>query len=289
MSLACTIAAPAMASPAEEEADNRSSRIILGAVGDVFALANKISTPLAAHRYAQFAGKVPRGSMITVGASQTWAQVAAMRQGSALHRDVVRWAREIKSRPGRPLLAYSHEPESAVHSHKGSAGEFIRAFRRVVEVFRQENADNVRFTWQMTAWSFRADPGNRLSAPRWYPGDRYVDVVGADAYNWFTCGEGSGRWMSLRDLVRPAIAFAKLHEKKSAVPEFASFTNPRRARWLDNAHDFLGNHKANIVAAFYFQQDPTNPANPDCKWKLTRDAEFLAFRRMARDSEDFRR
>ena len=98
---------------------------------------------------------------------------------------------------------------------------------------RAHGATNLRYTWQMTGWSFRTSRSDRIAAWRWYPGDRYVKVVGPDEYNWFTCGEGQGNWVSLGKLARPALRFAAVHHKKLAIPEFASYkSGDRRARWV---------------------------------------------------------
>jgi len=64
---------------------------------------------------------------------------------------------------------------------------------------------------------------------KWYPGDAYVDNVAADAYNWFTCGHGAGRWNELSTLTDPVLAFARAHGKPASLPEFASHQDARHA------------------------------------------------------------
>jgi Glycosyl hydrolase family 26 len=264
-----------------------ASPIYLGAVGEVDQLSRQTGTPLAVHAYAHVDQPVPVARMITVKADATWRQVASMQPGSALYSDVVRWARTIASRPGPVFLAYHHEPEASGSSGYGSAAEFIKAYQRVVSVFRAQGAKNVRFTWQMTDWAFRVSPADARSAARWYPGDAYVDVVGVDAFNWSDCGEGRGRWMSLAALVNPALTFARAHGKQASLPEFGADPDPLRAQWLADAHAYLAANNDVVAAAFYFNRGPTNPANLDCSWTLNRSAEFAAFGDMARDRSHF--
>jgi beta-mannanase len=223
--------------------------------------------------------------MLTVGSGgYTWRQVANMQPGTQLYNNVVRWANTLRDRGGSPLLSYSHEPEQSSRSGLGGAEDFKDAFRKVVSVMRAHGATNVRYTWHMTGWSFRASPSSSSYAAKWYPGDAYVDIVGPDEYNWFTCGEGMGKWLQLGELVQPAIDFAKAHGKKLAIPEFASYIDGRRTDWIQQAHQFLEANRGTVVAAFYFQYHPTNKANSDCVWALQRDSEYNAFETMVRDS-----
>jgi hypothetical protein len=262
--------------------------ILLGAVGDVGALSKSIGAPLATHAYGYFNQSVPQGRMISVKASGTWAQTAAASPGSPLYNDIVRWANTIKARPGRTMLAFNHEPEASGNTSRGTSQDFIRAWRRVVDIFRKQGVTNVDFTLQMTDWSYRTSVTDPRHVSKWYPGDAYVDVVGADAYNWYTCGHGKGRWVELKTLTDPVISFARTHRKKASLPEFASFTNSRRADWVRNAHQYLAANRDIVVAAFYFQHPPTNGANSDCVWKLNTSAEYKAYGDMARNTSVFR-
>lgn len=264
-----------------------AERIRIGAVGDVAGLSRSIGAPLAKHSYAHFDQKVPDGRMISVKARSTWAETAKAAPGSAQYADIVRWADTIKSRPGPIMFAFNHEPEAAGNLSKGTPQDFIRAWRRVVDIFRQRGVRNVEYTLQMTAWAYRAAPSDRRHISKWYPGDAYVDNVGADAYNWYTCGHGNGRWMELKALADPLVAFARSRGKKASLPEFASFTDTRRAQWIRNAHQYLVANRGTITAAFYFQQNPTNPSNQDCRWKLSTSAEYKAYGEMAKNSTYF--
>jgi beta-mannanase len=258
--------------------------IYVGAVGEVEQLARETGSSLAVHAYAHFDQPVPDARMITVKADATWQEVAAAPPGSALHSDIVRWARTIEGRPGPVFFAYHHEPEASGSSGYGSSADYVSAYRRVVSLFRAEGVTNVRFTWQMTDWAFRVSPADPRHAAHWYPGDDYVDVVGADAFNWFDCGEGRGRWMPLATLVDPALDFARAHGKQVSLPEFGADPDPRRAQWLAEAHDYFVANRDVVTAVFYFNRGPTNPANSDCAWTLDRPAEHAAFGDMARDS-----
>jgi hypothetical protein len=244
---------------------------------------------LANHAYAFFSGKVPTAEMITVSAANVrWRDVAAAGPGSTLYNQIVSWAQTIKARGGAVMVAYNHEPEAHDRLTLGSAADFIAAYRHVVSIFDQVGASNVIWTWQMTAYAFRVSPSSEQYAPKWYPGDEFVDNVGADAYNWISCGAtGNGRYNELQFLGDPVVAFARAHGKKASFPEFASHANANRATWLDNAHRYLVQNQDIITAAFYFNRPPTIASNADCRWGLTAASEYGQLREMAQDTAHF--
>ncbi len=140
----------------------------------------------------------------------------------------------------------------------------------------------------MTAYAFRVSPTSDQYAPKWYPGDEFVDNVGADAYNWISCGAtGTGKYNELQFLGDPVVAFARAHGKKASFPEFASHANANRAQWLDNAHRYLVQNQDIITAAFYFNRPPTIASNADCQWGLTASSEYGQLREMAQDTAHF--
>lgn len=240
------------------------------------------------HAYSQFSSKPPTARMITVHAgSANWRQVANAQPGSALYNDIVRWAQTIKARPGRVMLAYNHEPEAAPGGYRGTASEFIAAWRRVVTIFRNQGVRNVEWTWQMTAYAFRVKSSDPRHAARWYPGNAYVDNIGADAYNWYNCGHGNGKWTELKALGDPVIAFARAHGKVASFPEFASHANANREQWIRNAHRYFLANQDILTAAFYFNRPPTVSANGDCRWSLSTRGELDAIGDIARDRQHF--
>ena len=247
--------------------------------------------PLADHAYAFFTAKVvPQAAMVTVSAANTpWRTVAAAGPGSALYDDIVRWAQAIKARGTTVMVAYNHEPEGHDRLQLGSATDFINAYRHVESIFTEQGATNVVWTWQMTAYAFRVDPASDQAAAKWYPGDAWIDNVGADAYNWYTCGStGTGQYSELQQIGDPVLAFARAHGKAASFPEFASHANSNRVQWLNDAQQYFIRNRDVLTAAFYFNRPPTIAANADCRWGLTSSGEYGALRQMALDTAHFK-
>ena len=290
--LACLAAGAAAVSAVTvtTTADARTP-MYFGSVGGGYSQAVSASGEnLANHAYSTFTSKPPVARMITVHAGgASWRQVAAAKSGSALYADIVRWAKEIKSRGGRVMVAYNHEPEAAAGGQHGTPADFIAAWRRVHTIFDQQGANNVEWTLQMTAYAFRVKSGDARSISRWYPGDAWVDNVGADAYNWISCGAtGNGTYNSMKTLGDPVLAFARAHGKAASFPEFASHANAQRPQWLADAHDYFVANEDVLSAAYYFNRPPTIASNADCKWGLTSAAEYAGLRSMAQDTAHFR-
>jgi len=285
--LAClAVGAAAVSAVTVPSAADARTPMYFGSVAGGYEHASSASGEnLANHAYSTFSSKPPVARMITVHAGgSSWRQVANAGPGSSLYNDIVRWAQTIKARGGNVMVAFNHEPEAAPGGYRGTPAEFIAAWRRVVTIFRQQGASNVEWTLQMTAYAFRVKSSDARSINRWYPGDAWVDNVGGDAYNWNTCGEGSGKYNELKVLGDPVLAFARAHGKAASFPEFASHASGNRVQWLRNAHQYFLANQNTLSAAFYFNRPPTVKANNDCRWSLSTSAEWDAFGDIARDS-----
>jgi hypothetical protein len=260
---------------------NASVPIVQGITGDAPTFSSTLGDPVADHAYAHVSqAKIPVAKMITVGPGVTWRTYANAQPGSSLYNNTVRWADALRDRGGTTLVSFDHEPEA---NGTSNTADFIAAFRKWVSIFRAEGATNVEQVWQMTAYSFRTNPADRRYAAKWYPGDEYVDIVGADPYNWYGCGPGRNQWVELSTLADPALEWARSRGKQFALPEYASNIDSqdvtRRATWLRNAHAWMVANADSIRAVFYFQQK----IRVDCTCKLQYSDELQAYREIAED------
>lgn len=63
------------------------------------------------------------------------------------------------------------------------ATKYQAAFRRIVDVIRQEEVDNVEFVWQAAAFPLDVlNDGGYTDYRDWYPGDEYVDWMGVSLF-----------------------------------------------------------------------------------------------------------
>ncbi len=204
------------------------------------------------------------------GAGIRWAEIAAAQPGSRLYDEITRLGDQIRTFGDPMYLIFHHEPEADGNTSFGSAADFVAAWRKIVGVIRAQGAINARFLWTMTVYSFTLNPPERRAAVTWYPGDAYVDAIGADAYNWSTCRGRDEGWRSLRELIEPLRVFGALHpDKELWLPEYGSVEDPgdpgRKGQWLrDMGALFAAPGWEQFRGVTYF--DDTDPATPACRW-----------------------
>ena len=214
-----------------------------------------------------------------------WREIANAQPGSTLHNDIVRWADRVKALGGHVYFTFNHEPETSLNS-SGTGAEFIAAWRKVVTVFRDRGVTNADYLWIMTAFSFKAK--DRRRAVDWYPGEAYLDYIGADAYNWYNCRPGtSNPWNSLEQLVNPMRLFAQGKVIKGImVPEWASTEDPaqpsRKAQWIGDARAlFKKPGWERFKGVLYYNK---SSKYPNCRWFVdSSQASLTAFSGMAND------
>ena len=161
----------------------------------------------------------------------------------------------------------------------GAPAKYVAAWRHVVDVFRAQGATNVR-------WVFNPNVGNALThtasgASNWnwyanyYPGDAYVDYVGAHGFNGPSVWGGS--WQSFETMTNGAGADYMLSDLASRYPtkpiiigEFATQEGSagQKAQWITDAYQRM---RANprVVGAVWFN------ANKEADWRVDSSAASL--------------
>ena len=133
---------------------------------------------------------------------------------------------------GHPVyLSIHHEPEN--DGTYGSQADYVAAYRHVIDIFRSRGVSNVAFSWTMMAWSFDVRSGESIQ--NWYPGDSYVDVIGADGYNWAP-GRAGSKWTMAASVFDNVNTFATSRQKPWMAVEYGVQEDPsdpnRKAAWL---------------------------------------------------------
>ena len=131
------------------------------------------------------------------------------------------------------LFRFGHEmnlPSIEWQMKSNTPEDFVNAWRHMVEIFRAEHADNVRWVW-----SPNADCMGSCPFTDYYPGDAYVDWVGIDVYNF---AEAHGTpWHSLSDLLTSSYrSLTRLTDKPMMLSEIASVEEGGdKAAWIRTA------------------------------------------------------
>lgn len=220
------------------------------------------------------------------GAAVPYAGIAGAVQGDAAYTRIVQWAQAVKGFGGPVMFTYNHEPEAAKSDAMGSATDYVAAWRKIVTVFRQQGVTNAEYVFIGTDYGWgRTDA---RSAALYYPGDAYVDDIGADAYNWYTCRpQAQIAWRSLQAIIEPLRLFGLKHPGKGLVlPEIGTVEDPgspaRKAQWYSDARALFAQPayaQLREVGEWY------GPDGDACDWRVNSSSASLdAFRAWGADA-----
>ncbi|MEU4218535.1 glycosyl hydrolase, partial [Actinoplanes sp. NPDC026623] len=128
---------------------------------------------------------VARSSTLMV--SWHGAPYAGINDGSS-DRNIARVARKLAGMKRPILLRWGWEMNGDWFEWDGAhngrdAAAYVKAWRRMHRIFREQGAGNVAWVWSPNWNSAPAQSWNRIQ--RYYPGDDYVDWVGVSGYDFY--------------------------------------------------------------------------------------------------------
>jgi hypothetical protein len=198
----------------------------------------------------------------------------------------VSWQAIADAQPGSALYA-----DTSNSQRSGTPTEFIAAWRKWVSVMKSESVTNARFSYTTAILNYSVSPTSKKYAPKYYPGDAWVDDIAVDAYNMY-CKKKNGTfanpWRSLATLLAPFMAFVADHPGIPLVlAEFGSPEDPnapgRKAQWIADAQQmFKQPAYQRFIAISYWNTVSHN--YDDCDFRITTSASAVnAFQTMASD------
>jgi len=225
------------------------------------------------------------------GANIPYLQIANAQPGSAHYNTMVRWANGIKGYDGQVYVSFNHEPDTSNSQRSGSAADFIAAYRKFVDVMRAQDVGNAHFAYTTAVRNYSVSPTSPKYAPKFYPGDAWIDVIAIDAYNMYCRKKNGGfanPWRSLATLLQPFMDFVATHPGPDlVVAEWGTPEDPanpqRKAQWITDARQmFKQPGYERFVGVSYWNQLSHNYDN--CDFRITSSqASINAFAAMAND------
>ena len=170
---------------------------------------------------------------------------------------ITKWAQGVKEFGYPIFIRYAHEfnidgyPWGTIHQNQ-DATLYIKAFQRVVQIYRKVGATNAMFVWCPMNFSYPDEPWNDYIKS--YPGDEYVDWIGIDGYNWGKAREWSF-WQTFEELFREPVRIISraFPTKPIMVAEFSSDpTGGDKAKWISDIPDYLQATLKNVKAIYWF-------------------------------------
>lgn len=176
------------------------------------------------------------------------------------------FASQIAQYPSNFLLRWGHEMNLDDYSWSGYCNgrnaeapqRFIAAYRRIIDIFRQAGATNVKWIWSPSFDSHPAEAWNDIES--YYPGDEYVDWIGVVGYNFGQSRVWSGyHWDTFDDLFRVFLEDAQQRypDKPVMLADYATVENDGgdKATWIADAFTEMKRYP-NLKAVVYFHLNP---------------------------------
>lgn len=191
---------------------------------------DRFESPLPAIQAVTAAGAIP---VITW---EPWMFVDGVRDPLVIDADAIidgkwnyymdRFFAEVRDAQSPVWIRFAHEMNTTRYhwgipdvKSFGPEAPFIyqRLFRHVVTRSREVGAFNIRWIFCANAESVPSTADEAVDwnrAERYYPGDAYVDIIGADGYNWgdsVQTPEWTSRWQSLGEVFTPILDTLRAH------------------------------------------------------------------------------
>ena len=142
----------------------------------------------------------------------------------------------------------------------GHEADYVRAFRRVVDIFRRHSGE-FKFDW-CPGWGSQ-DSAADLA----YPGDDVVDIIGLDVYDFKYEGSPEERWDRFYLKARFGLEwhrdFAARHGKPMSYPEWGVGQFGDNPLFIEKMRGWFADHQDSIAYAAYFDVDGLWPTQID--------------------------
>ncbi len=228
-----------------------------------------VTTAASDHRVALISWE-PHVYGQTTGAEETLAEITA----GAWDEYLIEAADALRGTDQTVLLRFAHEMDqetSQLHPWAGQKpGLYIEAWRHAHKIFGQEGAANVEWVW--TPVGRIVD--DRLLSDRWYPGDRWTDMVGFTAYSFWRWEEQNAEHTvrAPADLILPRYRAITKHTKPAIIAELGVDHHPTRQKdevpWLSDFVQLVQTQMPDLVAVAYFHAPHDVPGGKPGDWRL---------------------
>ena len=181
------------------------------------------------------------------------------------------WALDAKSFGDMAIVRMAHEPNVSVFPwgkgwFNNSAKRFRKAWKHVVDIFREEDVDNIKFLWSVAKQSCKGCNPYK----KWFPGNSYVDYAGLTGFNWG--GYHGRKWVSMvKAYTQPMKKFKQFTSKPIIVAETASsHKNGNKAKWIKKGYVAVHERWPRIKGILYLDSDEPHNQIGHPRWRLAK-------------------
>jgi Glycosyl hydrolase family 26 len=165
-------------------------------------------------------------------------------------RYITQFARSVRAAQVPIVLSFGHEMNGFWYSWGNthvSPRKFIAAWRHLHHLFATAGARNVTWCWDVNVWNpaLADTPNYRITSARlWWPGARYVNWIGLDAY-YETPND------TFHSLFNYSLrALHRIAHKPVLIAETAAAAGPLQARQIRSL--FSGLRRTDVIGAVWF-------------------------------------
>lgn len=182
------------------------------------------------------------------------------------------WAIDSRNSGITILLRLGHEMNDPYRYPWGpqnnQPGDFIAAWRHVVNLFRQENVTNIVWVWapHLAYGEFDA----------FYPGDEWVDWTGTGTLNYGTVAPWS-QWWTFEEIFGKHYADLEAFDKPILIAEFGSLAvGGNRSKWYADAFaDFEIKYPKVKGLIFFHHGNDASTTYQSLNWQITAEPAVL--------------
>lgn len=191
---------------------------------------------------------------------------------------IANFADKLKDIESSVYIRFAHEMNGNWYPWSGSKigrDKFVAIYRYVKDIFDRTNATNVKWVFSLN-WEDIPRENNHFML--YYPGDKYVDYVGIDGYNWGNTRSWS-KWMSFKAIFKKRYTEITTRLKKPIlISEFSSTSSGGdKSRWIKEAMNNI-KHMKKIKGFVLFNVDK------ETDWRFPGDnASGQEFKRQLKD------
>jgi beta-mannanase len=187
----------------------------------------------------------------------------------------------VKGLGGTVFIRWFSEADARAHeAEAGTASAYINAYRRIIGIFNNRGATNVRWVWCGTAHGFSTG-----RAQTFYPGDAYIDWTCADGFNWAPVRDGA-EWTTFSKIFSPFYAWASKKTKPIMIAETGVLERNagEKGQWITDARNTIKTSMPKIRAFVYFDAYARDFSGTFYDWQVdTTLSSFDAFKKMGLD------
>ncbi len=200
---------------------------------------------------------------------------------------IIKWAKSAK-KFGKPVfIRWGHEFNGdwypwSIPKNNFDSEKYKKVFRYIHKKFDEIGATNVLWIWCPMCQSFPKDKRNNFVKA--YPGDKYVDWIAIDGYNFGITPGWSDRWLSFDEIFAQVYSTIVVNfpGKPIMIGEFASGPNGGdKAQWIIDAFNSIKEKFKAIKLAIWFNIDK------ETDWRIDSEPKIASAFKKAVESDYF--